>query len=188
MAKDSLGERSRRLEQEFFLEHDRKLVEELRRMKKLRESKEALAQSSGIRDDAVLTRLVELEIHPETVAALSVVPLVEVAWADGEIDDREKKAILAGAEKLGFRPGGVEHTLLEQWVTHRPDPKLLSAWTHLVEGLAGQMTATEFEALKRDLLGHAREVAEAAGGFLGLGKVSNAEAEMLRTLEAAFRA
>jgi hypothetical protein len=41
--------------------------------------------------------------------------------------------------------------------------------------------------LKQDLLGRARGVAEAAGGFLGLGKrISSAEQAVLTELEQAF--
>jgi hypothetical protein len=42
--------------------------------------------------------------------------------------------------------------------------------------------------LRETVIGQARAVAEAAGGFLGLGKVSPAEDEMLRRLERAFDA
>jgi hypothetical protein len=43
------------------------------------------------------------------------------------------------------------------------------------------------QALKQDLLGRARVVAEAAGGFLGLGtRISSAEQAVLTELEQAF--
>ena len=49
------------------------------------------------------------------------------------------------------------------------------------------MSADEREALRAGLMGRARRVAEAAGGFLGLtSPVSKAEARMLDTLEHAF--
>lgn len=41
-------------------------------------------------------------------------------------------------------------------------------------------------ALSHDLLGRARAVAEAAGGFLGLGKISSSEQAVLTELERAF--
>ena len=49
------------------------------------------------------------------------------------------------------------------------------------------MGADVKNALKRDLLGRARSVAEAAGGFLGFGsKVSQSEQAILDELEQAF--
>jgi hypothetical protein len=49
------------------------------------------------------------------------------------------------------------------------------------------MDAADRNRLKSELLGRARRVAEAAGGFLGLGsKVSRAEEAILTELAAAF--
>jgi hypothetical protein len=79
----SFDRAARLLEDAFFLEEDRVLRERLRAMQNLAESKEALSSVSGITNDVILTKLVELNVKPETVAALAAVPLVEVAWADG---------------------------------------------------------------------------------------------------------
>jgi uncharacterized membrane protein YebE (DUF533 family) len=64
--------------------------------------KEALAAASGITDDAVLDRLAAFNLGADTLAALSVAPLVVVAWADGGIDDKERSAVLAGAAEAGL--------------------------------------------------------------------------------------
>jgi len=83
----------------------------------------------------------------------------------------------------------MERALLEAWLTRRPDPKLFTAWTHLVQGLCEQLAPEEVAALKAGLLDRARAVAGASGGFLGLGsKVSVAEADVIRRLESAFPA
>ncbi|HOU92007.1 MAG TPA: hypothetical protein PLU22_13235, partial [Polyangiaceae bacterium] len=83
---ESFGRAAKLLEDAFFLAQDTVLVERLRALRKMQESKEALAAASGIASDAILSRLVELDVRPETVAALATVPLIEVAWADGEVD------------------------------------------------------------------------------------------------------
>jgi hypothetical protein len=63
----------------------------------------------------------------------------------------------------------------------------LDAWQAYIAGLCAQLSATERENLRTSLLGQARAVAEAAGGFLGFGsKVSQAEEAMLQTLDRAF--
>lgn len=188
MTTDPLAQRSRNLEDEFFLKEDRRLIERLKHLKQAERTKQALADASGIRDEGVLRKLMELQIQPETVAALSVVPLVEVAWADGTLDARERDTVLAGAGKLGFEKGGIEYTLLEQWLSRKPEPKLFEAWRHLVQGLCLQMSPEETDLLKENLLRQARAVASAAGGFLGIGRVSEAENRILAALEDAFRA
>ena len=73
------------------------------------------------------------------MAALALVPLVEVAWADGQLDRKERGAILERAKESGIGAGSMEHALLEAWLDRRPDPKLLTAWTHLVRGVGEQL-------------------------------------------------
>jgi uncharacterized membrane protein YebE (DUF533 family) len=98
---------SRQLEDAFFLKEDKKLIEKYKQLKKMEETKQRLAEVSGIKDEAILKKLVELKIQAETVASLALVPLVEVAWADGDVDESEKEAILMAVEKSGVAKGGV---------------------------------------------------------------------------------
>jgi tellurite resistance protein len=182
-----LRDRGRGLEDEFFRREDQRLIARLNELKKAETTREALAKASGITQPAVLDTLMSLGIRAETVAALSIVPLVEVAWADGSLDAKERGAILERARQSGMVPGSSEHALLEAWLERRPDAKLLTAWTHLVRGIRDQVGPDEATRLKTSLLEHARAVASASGGVLGFGaKVSQAEAAMLARLESAF--
>ncbi len=182
-----LAKRGRVLEEEFFHKENQRLLEQLRQMKRMQESKEALAETSGITDDAILQSLLDLHIDAQTLAALALVPLIEVAWADGYLDEKEKQAILAAAHDSGFEKGHVAYEVLENWLTQQPKPKLLETWVEYIKELNGQWSEEEQQSLKTSLLGRARSVAEASGGYLGLGfKVSKTEAAMLKTLEEAF--
>lgn len=183
---ESFDRAARLLENAFFLDEDRILRERLQAMRKLAETKEVLASVSGITNDAILTKLVELNVKPETVAALAAVPLVEVAWADGRIDPAEREAVLKHANSLGIVPGSVEHELLERWLTHRPEPSLLLAWQACLQGLCEALTPEERPLLKEELLHATRSTAEAAGGFLGLGRISASEKRVLDSLAASF--
>lgn len=183
-----LAKRGKVLEDEFFHKENQRLIEKLRQMKRMEESKEALAEASGITSDAILESVLELNIHAQTVAALAIVPLIEVAWADGHLDEKERQAILAAAHASGLQKGHAAYELLESWLAHQPQPKLLKTWGHYIQELCGQLNQEERKSLEVYLLGRARSVAEASGGFLGLGfKVSRAEADVLQTLEKAFR-
>jgi len=182
-----LRDRGRSLEDEFFRREDKRLAARLNELKAVETTRAALAKASGITEPAVLDALLALGIRAETVAALSVVPLVEVAWADGSLDARERGAILEGARQAGIAPGSTAHGLLEPWLERRPDPKLLTAWIQLVRDIRDRLGAEEAARLKTSLLDQARGVASASGGILGLGaKVSSAEATMLARLESAF--
>ena len=184
-----LRERGRSLEEEFFRREDARLRENLRQAAQRENAREALVRASGINDPQVIDRLIDLDVHPETVTALSLVPLVEVAWADGTLDANERAAILERVDNVEFAPDSPARALLEAWLTRKPDPKLLDAWAQLVAGLGEQMSREEVTALKTGLLDRARAVASASGGFLGLGsKISNAEAAVISRLDRAFPA
>jgi len=184
-----LGDRRRALEEEFFRKENQRLAAELRLKRLTEEAKKEMAAASGIEDPAVLDKLVELGIGAETLAALTLVPLVEMAWADGKVDAPEHDAILGGAEASGVTPGTPAWALLKDWLENRPPPRLLSVWRDYIGALCDEMLPAQRRALKHEVLARARKVAEAAGGFLGLGrKVSREEEQVLKILETAFKA
>jgi hypothetical protein len=179
-----LRDRGRSLEDEFFRREDQRLVERLNQLRAAEATRESLAKASGITNPAALEKLLELGIRAETVAALSVVPLAEVAWADGTLDAKERRAIMDHARIDRDSNAGA---LLEAWLDRRPEPTLLTAWTHLVQGMCEQLDAEGCARLKAGLLERAAAVAAASGGLFGVGsKISRSEAAMLAKLEAAF--
>lgn len=182
-----LGDRKKALEEQFFARQEREMRERVRRQAAERDRREALAEASGVRDPAVLDRLVALGIEPEAVTALSLVPLVQVAWADRTLHDREREAVLRGAEEAGVGPDHPAREVLDGWLRERPGGDLLEAWKGYARALAESLEPAERDSLRRELLDRARGVAEAAGGFLGMGKVSDAEQAVLEELAAAFR-
>lgn len=186
MESELLRKQGRRLEDAFFLENDRKLIDQLHKMQKMKESMASLEMVSGIKNEAILKKLVELDIRPEIVAAITLVPIIEVAWADGKLDEKEKNAIL----KISAEHFGADHKipeiLITEWLTQKPAAQMLDAWVHYLQGLVELMSPEETAALKKTLLSQAREVAEASGGFLGLNKISAQEEKMLKGLEKAF--
>jgi hypothetical protein len=189
MRDEFLGDRKKALEESFFAKENAKLVEKLRAERRRAGAREGLAALSGIADPALLDLLIGHGIEPETWLAVSLVPLVEVAWADGEVEAAERRAVLEAAAEHGVAPGSPSHALLESWLAKRPEGGLLEAWGEYMVDLCERLPAAEREALKRQVVGRARAVAEAAGGILGLGRrVSEREEVLLRELEKAFAA
>lgn len=188
MPTPGMQERGRSLEEAFFKKQHEAQLEKLRRKQEQAEAREALAAASGITDDPeLLDRLAALGIHAETLAALTLIPLVEVAWADGKMEAREREAILKGAESSGIAPGSPSYGLLEIWTHDRPARELMDSWKAYIGALAAELSADQKWHLEERIVGRARAVAEAAGGFLGLGnKVSAEEERVLQELEAAF--
>lgn len=184
---DAFENRRKELEEAFFAQHNQKLLNHLKELKKQSLTKAAIGAMSGITDDAVLDKLVALKLNTETLAAFMLYPLVEVAWADGVADNKEKKAVLEAAHKLGIAEGTEANKLIESWLDQRPPATLHTAWEGYVKALVGTMSVHDKDALKTSILGKARDVAEASGGILGLPpKTSKEEAAVLKKLEGAF--
>lgn len=186
MADEFLGDRKRLLEEEFFRKHEREILQRLTAERTRQTAREALAAASGLRDEATLDRLLSLGIEPDTLLALRLVPLVEVAWADGRLDPRERQAILSALDQAGIARDSAPHALVQSWLDAPPAPTMLEAWATYTAALCAQLAEAERAGLRAAVMGQARAVAEAAGGLLGLGRVSPAEQEMLRRLERAF--
>lgn len=183
---DSLHQRGHSQEEEFFRREDAKLLEKLRALKNADTTRELLAKATGVSNAEVLDKLMALKIGGETAAALTVLPFVEVAWADGEVDAKEREMLIAHAKTKGFAPGTTEFALLEEWLTTRPEPRFFAAWTELVRGLCERLDAKQVAELRTMLVERARTVANASGGILGIRKVSDAESRMLAKLERVF--
>ena len=187
MAATYISQYGRTLIDAIFHEQDQKLIQSLReRLEKL-DRREQFARLCDIHDDALLDHLMKLDMQPEAVATLAVVPLVTVAWADRTIHPKERDAVIRAAEASGISPQDGRYPILEHWLTETPAAEILEAWKLYIKAICAQLDKEEVDALKHDLLDRAQEVAEAAGGILGLGnKVSRSERAVLDELAEAF--
>jgi hypothetical protein len=183
---NALEERGRALEDEFFHKENQAKIAAIKAKQASQDSKEELRKASGMTDEAVLDHLVSLGLRANTIAALSLVPLVAVAWADGAIQDDEKQAIMQGAHGKGLDEGSPGYQLLSGWLARRPDGALLDAWVEYIKALSSQLNDEQSRLLKNQIVGFAKMVATASGGILGFGKVSSTEEAILHRIEAAF--
>ena len=185
-SREDLYERGRALEGAFY-RSDSDPWRELRRSEAA--AAQAIAEASGLEDPALFARLAGLGIRAETLPALTLLPLVEVAWADGKLEAREREAVLAGAESTGIGVESPSHGLLRLWLEDRPPSDLTSIWREFIAAACGELSRDERRRLRANIVGRARRVAEAAGGILGLGsRVSAEEEAVLADLERAFLA
>jgi len=181
MSDDFLGDRRRVLEDSFFAQRDRELMEKLKTQVK----KEALSDACGIKNPAALESLVNANISPETITALTLVPLIAVAWADGKISPEERTAIFSAMEAAGIEADSICHQLLDTWLTD-PCPELVEAWKGYIQALAASASPDAIATLRDDVLERAREIAAAAGGVLGVGSISKSERAVIEDLRSAF--
>jgi hypothetical protein len=147
----------------------------------------AIGRATGIDDPDLLARLAELGIRPETLAALTLVPLIETAWADGVMDAKERAAVLHGAATSGIAPESASYRLLEIWTMERPAPEITAIWREFIAAIAESLSERERAALRAKIIGRAWAVANAAGGFLDAApSVSAEEHAALASLDSAF--
>ncbi len=187
MADRSLEDRQHALEDAFYRENTETFRVQLEIRREEENALEDLASASGIDDESVLRKLSGLGIRADTLAALTLIPLIDVAWADGKMDDKEREAILSGADSTCIPEQSPSYGLLRIWIEDQPAPDLVDAWSEFIGALCREFSDEQVERLRSNILGRARDVAEAAGGFLGLGpKVSKEEEEALQRLARAF--
>lgn len=96
----------------------------------------------------------------EKLAALTLAPLVEVAWADGRVTMAERQGVLQAAQEIGLS----QHTefcrtTLMRWLHASPPTEALERWRRL---LAPVLTASESRTARksaRRLLDEAEKIA-----------------------------
>lgn len=183
---DFLGDRKKALEDAFFHAEEEKQIQKMRAELDKKSGRDDLRSVSGISDDAVLDQLVATGVTGRTVAALSLVPLLRVAWADGKMDERERDAVLAAAQGKGIEVGSAAFQLLHGWLDRAPSDALFDSWKAYIRELSSSLVTPQRALLKKQILDFANDVAKAAGGILGMRKVSAAEERALAEIQAAF--
>ena len=120
MDRDSFKERERALEEGYFRAQDAKLIEQLRQDARLEEIVLALAEHLQVDNPELLRRVIALGVRLDTGPAFLLAPLVQVAWAEAKVTDRERDTVLRLAEARGVEAGSPAHTQLLKWLEERP--------------------------------------------------------------------
>jgi len=185
MANDSLSGK-REHEEEYFRKQDQELVEKMRRAAATAEARRALGAQTGIQDPDLLDDVIRLGFSAETVGLLPLVPILQVAWAEGGVSSAERALIVDLARTRGIVEGSPADAQLSDWLAHRPAPDVFSRAARLVAAIvaAGSSAAPDFSAA--DLVSQCEKIAAASGGFLGLGKVSPAERTAIEQIQHAL--
>lgn len=183
---DQLHDRGRALEDSFFHDVDQKLLDELRHSLEAEKTRLALQAITGIENETALNKLVEAGISPASLTAFSIVPLVFVAWADGQVQSNERDAVLKAAVEAGMEPDSTGYKLISAWLKSKPEEQLLDAWKSYIGALKETLDHASYIHLKSNIMDRTRQVAASAGGFLKMGAISLSESKKIEELEAAF--
>jgi hypothetical protein len=183
---DAFGDRRKSLEEQFFKDKDRQLMEKMRGELAALEHRRQLAHVSGIVEERVLDNLVKAGVTAETLAAVVLIPMVEVAWVDGSVSPEERDAVLNAAAAQGMKPDTAPYEILRSWLTTRPDKQIGAAWKDYVREVSKLMPKDSVASMKKSMIDRATRVAEAAGGFLGMATISKAERATIDEFAKAF--
>lgn len=179
MSDNPLSARGMALEDLFFAHEEAASRRQAQATQVADRRREDFAEASGITDDALLGRLADLGIGPDTLAALMLVPVVVVAWADGDVDVEERRSVLSAATDSGLDVGGNGYRLLQRWLSTRPSLELFEAWKDYVQALSTSMPAEPMQSLRSEVLRRVRGTADATGGFLGFGRTLSTAEEIV---------
>jgi ADP-ribose pyrophosphatase YjhB (NUDIX family) len=177
MADDPIADRRRAHEEDYFQKKDRELIEKLRQKAAADQARRELGTEVGLSDPALLDELAELGFTRETVRLLPLVPVIEMAWAEGGVTAAERKLLTDVARARGVDAGSAADRQLTEWLDHRPAADVFRRATRLIRAMVDADAPAQVDVA--DVIAYAERIAEASGGILGIGRVSSEERETL---------
>lgn len=170
------NEPARSKEEVYFRRKEAELIRDLQQKEAARKERAEMKRAAGIADDHLVAELQASGYDSETVRVLHLAPLLQVAWADGQISKEERLHILDAARLHGVQPESRAHRRLESWLDHRPGDAFFRRSRRAVRAVLHALEPESKHTRKLGLLSLCKKVASASGGFFGLGsKISAAE-------------
>ena len=179
---DSIHERGRALEEEYFRKKNRELIEKMRQDAGRDEARRGMAAATGVSDPEMLQQLQNLGFTPETVVLLPLVPVVEMAWVDGNVTDAERSALMKIARTRGIAEGSAAFHQLTAWLADRPADGVFDSATRLIRAMLDAPAQDAQKISSEDLVAYCETIAAASGGLLGITKISSEERALLASL------
>ena len=152
MTKDEFGGDRRRVqEEEYFRKKDQELIEKQQQRKRDLATLRQIAERAGVADDDLLRDLQELGYTPETVSIIPLVPLLQMAWAEGSVSERERDLIIEAARARGVEKDSAADRQLAAWLANRPSDALFETTLRAISAVLQAQSAEERDATQRDL-------------------------------------
>ncbi len=189
---DIFKERERGFEADYFRKQDASLLAKMRERAALQEVAQALAEKLRVDDAELLKRVFDLGLDRDTGPAILLAPLLQVAWAEGTVSERERAVVFEVAASRGVEAGTPAHAQLDAWLKQRPSDALFETALEVMKVAASVLPPEEREERIRGVVDACKRVAEASGGglakLLGMGSaVSSDEASVLEAITTQLR-
>jgi hypothetical protein len=178
--KDKFAQREHWLEEEYFGRKNQELIQKLRERRAREEDRQKMAEMMGVDDQDVLEALQDLGYTSETILLLHIVPLVEIAWTEGGVADREREMIFKIAEARGVQHDGVAHEMLSHWLENRPSEKFFDNSLRAIRLIFDLLPEEQRMAGHRDLITYCSQIASAvSNGIFGRGGINDEERALI---------
>jgi len=178
--RDELVPSRRSKEAEHFGRRNSEWIKRIQ--KRLEVERRQMVEIIGAPDPKILQELQGLGYSGDTVKLLYLVPLVQVAWIEGHVTQRERKRILLEiATSQGIEKGSLAYSRLTEWLAQRPRQDFFERTLSVIRDLLKVLPVEQAQVIKEDLLSGCTHVAAASGGLLGLGQtISDTEQALLK--------
>ncbi len=178
--KDKFAQREHWLEEEYFGKKNQELIEKMRERRAREADRQKMSEITGIDDQEVLEALQDLSYTSETIQLLHIVPLVEVAWAEGGVADRERELIFKIAESRGIQPDSAAHEVLSRWLQEKPSGRFFDNTLRAIRVVLNLLPEDQRQASGRDLIAYCSQIAAAVtSGIFGRGGINDDERALI---------
>ncbi|MBI4265302.1 MAG: hypothetical protein HY657_13070 [Acidobacteria bacterium] len=179
--KNIFEDRGRSLEEEYFRKRDQELIDKMREAAAAQAARAAMGAQTGLTDPALLEALQALGFTPDTVVLLPLMPVLQVAWAEGGITPAERALLLRLASARGIAPGSTADRQLAEWLDVRPADHVFAHATRLIRAMLDTAPGVA-KVSADDLVAQCESIAAASGGILGINRVSAEEKQLLASI------
>jgi hypothetical protein len=179
-----LSARGRGLEEEYFRKRDNDLIEKIRAKRADDDARRELGEKAGFDDPELIEQLRELGFTIDTVTLLPLVPVVQMAWAEGGVTDAERDLVVRLARARGIEVGSPADAQLGEWLKQRPADSVFTHAGRLIRAMLASGSESTGALTAADLIKYCESIAAASGGLFGLGRVSSEERALLSVIAA----
>ena len=185
--RDAMTDQARKREEDYFRKRDRELIERMRAAAAAEQTRRDLQAKTGLQDPALLQDLEELGFTPDTIALLPLVPIVQVAWAEGGVSDAERRLIVEFARARNIGAGSEADRQLTEWLERRPSDQVFAKAMRLVRAMLDNPGDMPSQVSADELIASSERIAAASGGLLGIGRISAGERAALEQIAHALK-
>ena len=170
---DDPSGRNRTNEEVYFQKRDRELIEQMRQRAKAQQELRELGEKVGVTDPELSRELAEMGFTLDTVKLLPLIPVLEMAWAEGEVTAAERKMVVDVARGRGIEAGGTADLQLADWLDRRPEDSVFRRAGRLINALFE--SGGRFHITPDDIIKYCEAIADVSGGLFGIRRVSSDE-------------